>query len=309
MRRLLAASLFVIGCGTDGSTVDGEPLIDGFNPTAPKSDEMQIISPEIYGIEPGADINLCSYIDKRLVDELDILSYEGYQSGVGGHHTILYAVTLQEAANTHECNEDDMINARYLAGAGPDSPPSLLPPGVVFRMPATTQLMVQTHWINATDQPIDGQSAFNLKVTKPKPEHKLASLLTVGTTMFTLPMGAGSTSAECIVEEGPFNVFTLGGHMHEWGTYAKITLDQGSQAGSMLWESEWNEEMQFNPPLNQYPTEAPLVLNAGDKLRIDCEYHNDTGSPLPFPREMCVGFQYAYPMTKQLDCMDGNWPN
>lgn len=309
MRKLVAALLLLVGCGTDGGST-GESLIDGFDPPAPKTDEIQIISPAVFGIEPGADVNLCSYIDKRLVEELDILSYEGYQSGVGGHHTILYAVTLQEEANTHECNEDDMINARYLAGAGPDSPPSLLPPGVVFRMPANTQLMVNTHWINATDQPIDGQSAFNLKVTKPTAEHKLASLLTVGTTMFTLPTGPGSTSAECVVEDGPFNVFTLGGHMHEWGTHGSISLTRANQAASMmLWESEWDEEMQFNPPLNQYPTDAPLVLSAGDKLRIDCAYENDTGAALPFPREMCVGFQYAYPMTKQIDCMDGNWPN
>lgn len=307
MKRWICA-LLLVGCGTDDVTTD-EPLLDGFEPPAPASDEIQIISPAVRGIAPGADVNLCSYIDRRLTEDIDILSYRGFQSSVGGHHTILYAVTLQEAANTHECNEDDMINARYLAGAGPDAPPSLLPDGVVFRIPANTQLMVNTHWINATDQPIDGQSAFNLKVSKPTPDHKLASLLTVGTTMFTLPMGPASTSAECTVEEGPFNVFTLGGHMHEWGTHAKISLTKSGQgASAMLWESDWSSEKQFNPPLNQYPTDAPLVLQAGDKLRIECDYDNDTGNPLPFPREMCVGFQYAYPMTKQLDCMDGNWP-
>ncbi len=306
MKKLLAATLLLVGCGTDGG-VDSEAFIDGFDPPAPGPGEIQIVSPAVRDIAPGADVNLCSYLDKRIVDETDIVSYRGFQSDLGGHHVVLYSVMLQEDANTHECNEDDMINARYLAGGGADSPPALLPEGVVFRMPANTQLMVLTHWINATDATIEGQAAFNLKISDPKPDHQLAQLFTVGNTMFTLPTGEGSVSAECVVQQ-QMNVFTLSGHMHEWGTHAKISLTPNGQSEKMLWETNWSKELQFNSPLNQYPKEAPLVLAPGDKLHIDCDYMNDTGGPLPFPREMCIAFQYAYPMTSQIDCMDGIWP-
>lgn len=305
MRTLLAATLLVMGCGTDGGAA--EELIAGFAPPQPGAGEIQIVSPPVRDIAPGADVNLCSYLDTRIADETDIISYRGFQSEVGGHHVVLYSVMLQEEPNTHECNEDDMVNARYLAGGGADSPPALLPDGVVFRMPANTQLMVLTHWINATDAPIDGQAAFNLKVSDPKPEHQLAQLFTVGNTMFSLPTGPASTSAECVVQQ-TMNVFTLSGHMHEWGTHAKISHTPSGGAEQMLWETDWNDDLQFNSPLNQYPKEAPLVLSPGDKVHIDCDYMNDTGAPLPFPREMCIAFSYAYPMTTQIDCMDGIWP-
>ncbi len=307
MRKLLLASLFVIGCGTDGA-VDGEPLIDGFNPPKPNADEIQIVGPAIFDIAPGADITMCSYIDKRIVDETDIVDYQGFQSSLGAHHAILYSVTNQEEANTHECNEDDMVNSRYLAGGGADSPPADLPENVVFRMPANTQLLVQTHWINATDEAFDGQAAFNLKISKPKAEHQVAQLFTIGNTMFTLPMGLGSASAECTIQQH-MNVFTLGGHMHEWGTHGKISLGKAGTDMNAIWDHAWSGEFQFNPPRNYYTTEAPLVLDPGDKIRVDCDYDNDTGGPLPFPREMCIGFSYAYPMTNQIDCMDGVWPN
>lgn len=304
MKKFWMGSLLLVGCGSSAES----PFIDGFDPPAPADDEIQIIAPAVRGIAPGADLTLCSYIDDRILEETDIVDYQGFQSGVGAHHAILYSVTNQQAANTHECNEDDMINARYLAGGGADSPPADLPTGVVFRMPANTQLLIQTHWINATDKPLDGQAAFNLKITKPKPEHQVAQLFTLGNTMFTLPLGHGSTSAECTVQ-AKMNVFTLGGHMHEWGKHAKISLTPSASAtASVLWESNWSTEYQFNPPRNHYPTEAPLVLTPGDKLHIECDYDNDTGGPLPFPTEMCIGFSYAYPMTEQIDCIDGVWP-
>lgn len=105
------------------------------------------------------------------------------------------------------------------------------------------------------------------------------------------------------------NVFQLSGHMHEWGRHTKIShTPKASAAATVIYETNWSSEYQFNPPRNQYPAGAPLLLARGDKLHVDCEYENDTGAPLPFPSEMCVAVVYAYPLTKQINCVDGNWP-
>lgn len=305
MNKPVIASLLLIGCASESES----PFIDGFSPPAPASDEIQIVSPAARAIQPGQDITLCAYIDERLATDTDIISYHGFQSRVGGHHVILYAVERAQPANVHECNEDDMVNARYLAGTGADSPPAELPPGVVFRIPGNTQLMIQTHWINATDKPIDGQGAFNLKVTAPKPEHELAQLFTTVTTSFTVPVGTGATSTECMVKQR-MNVFMLGGHMHEWGTHVKIAhTPMASASANVIYDHGWTAEDVFDPPRNNYPTNNPFILNVGDKIRIDCDYNNTTSAPLPFPSEMCVAFAYGYPLDKQIDCVDGNWPN
>jgi hypothetical protein len=302
-KAILLFALF--GCASD----EESKFIDGFSPPSPKSDEMQIIMPPVTNILPGQDITLCSYIDERLAEELDIVDYQAFQSTLGAHHAILYSVSNQQAANSHECNEDDMVNARYLAAGGADTPKADLPAGVVFRMPANTQLMIQTHWINATDKPFDGQAAFNLKVTKPKAEHKTAQLFTTVTTSFVLPEGLGSTFTECVVKQN-MNVFMLGGHMHYYGKHVKITHTPAASATSaVIYETPWEKEYEFNPPRNSYPTDAPFKLSVGDKLRVDCQYDNKSGGELPFPSEMCVGFTYAYPMDLQVNCVDGNWSN
>jgi hypothetical protein len=304
-KSLLLASCLFAGCASEGDS----QFIDGFAPPAPGSDEIQIVSPAVRAVQPGQDITLCAYIDERLASDTDIVSYKGYQSHVGGHHVILYAVERAQPANVHECNEDDMVNARYLAGTGADSPPAELPEGVVFRIPGNTQLMIQTHWINATDKAIDGQGAFNLKVTAPSPAHQLAQLFTTVTTSFTLPPGTGAASSECTVKEH-MNVFMLGGHMHEWGTHVKIAHTPVAGASpNVIYDYGWSSEDVFDPPRNNYTTANPFILNVGDKIKIDCSYNNTTGSPLPFPTEMCAAFVYGYPLDKQIDCVDGNWPN
>jgi hypothetical protein len=304
MRKALFAVLLA-GCASDSGD---DQFIDGFRPPAPAADEIQIVAPPVRGILPGQDITLCSYIDTTVDAESDIINYQGYQSSPGGHHVLLYAVSQKQAPNTHECTEDDMINSRYLAGGGADSPPADPPPNVVFRIPAKTQLMVQTHWINATDMPFDGQGAFNLKVSAPSPEHMTAQLITIPSTNLNLPTGHGTASVECVIQK-KVNIFTLGGHEHEWGSHVTITYTPAASATpNVIYDYGWRPEYQSNPPRNHYTIEQPFVMNVGDKWRIDCQYENNTGAPLSFPTEMCVGWAYGYPMTEQIDCVDGHWP-
>jgi hypothetical protein len=304
MKKLVMVSLLV-GCGSEGDS----KFIDGFNPPAPADDEIQIVAPPTFGVPPGADITLCAYIDERVSADTDIIHYKGYQSAVGGHHAILYAVQQAQAANVHECTEDDMVNSRYLAGGGADSQPIDLPDGVVIRIPANTQLMVQTHWINATDAPIDGQGAFNLKVTAPKPEHVIAQLVSVVNTSFVLPKGKSTVTTECTVAGQKLNAFVTSGHMHQRGSHISIThTPVGSATGTKIYETDWSEDDVFDSPKVHYPPGAPFVLTPGDKLRVDCEFDNNTGAELSFPSEMCLGWSFAYPMTQQINCTDGNWP-
>lgn len=300
----LVLVLGAVACAGD----DGSELIPGFDPPAPADDEIQVVAPPVFAIAPGEDITLCSYIEYRTDRELDIINFQGFQSSAGAHHAILYSVAQAQPANTHPCTDDDMLNARYLAGGGADSPPADLPEGVVFRMPANTQLLIQTHWINSSDVAIDGQAAFNLKVTAPSREHQPAQIVTVVNTRFVLPPGEASTSAECEIGED-MNVFTLSGHMHEWGTHTKITYTAATAAPSVIYETNWSAAYQFNAPRNNYAPEQPFRLSVGDRLKIDCDYMNDTGAPLPFPSEMCIAFAYAYPLDHQINCIDGTWPH
>ncbi len=295
----------VVGaCASDSSK---EPRIAGFNPPNPGKNGVQLITPPIRDIPAGADENYCTYLDFKADSDLDIYDYKGYQSAVGGHHTVLYAVRNNEPVDTHICNEADMVNAQYVAGGGADSPGVTLPDGIVFRLPVDRQLMVQSHWINATDHAIDGQVAFNLSVETPSPDHVRADMFANANTMFTLTPGVASATASCVFPKD-MSFFYMEGHAHQWATHITMTLTPAGGATQMIYDTPWSKEYQFNGPANQFTKDAPFTIHAGDRLDVNCTYNNDTGAMMAFPQEMCVGFGYFFPADHEVDCVDGEWP-
>ena len=300
----LVVAVVLAGCASDSSS--SVELIKGFDPPKPGPNGIQLVIPPIHDIPAGGDVTYCTYLDYRTPKDLDITDYKGYQSPLGAHHTILYAVSNSQKANTHICNEDDMINARYLAGGGAESPPAVLPPGIVLRMQANAQLMIQTHWINSTDAAIDGQAAFDVNVENADPSHVTANLFTVPGTMFDLKPGDGEAQVSCTVQQD-MNFFLMGGHEHEWGTHVTMWVTPAGGAQQMIYDTPWQASYQFNPPRNQYTKDAPFTMHTGDTLSVDCKYFNDTQSDIVFPREMCVGWGYYFPADKEIDCTDGIW--
>src|SRR5207237_3698591 len=103
---------------------------------------LQFVVPAVHAIPPGADETLCTYLDYDNARDLDITAYMGFQTPIGSHHVILYSAVNHRTADTHVCDEMDMISARYLGGGGADSPAVPLPDGVVMRVPAHAQIML-----------------------------------------------------------------------------------------------------------------------------------------------------------------------
>jgi hypothetical protein len=320
MRPLLFASLLV-ACSVPSSDVPdggppdgGPPLLDGFTPPAPGPGDIELVSPIIRGIAPGADVTLCSYLpaDTEFATAQDIVEEHGYQSAIGSHHALLLLATRNRPVDTHPCTDDDMTNTRFLAGAGGGDAGGAaldIPAGIGFRVDAGRQLMMQTHWINATDAPIDGQVAFVLRVQAPSPSVQPAQLLNWGTTQITLdPNATGAAHGECPVGRD-LHVFVVGGHAHQWGTHVTLGLRAaGASAPATFYDRAWSPHDTFDPPRETFPIATPMELHAGDTLTADCTYYNSTGNPIIFPTEMCVGFAFFFPGDAELDCFDGAWP-
>jgi hypothetical protein len=307
MKKHLALFALLAACGTDSP---GVALLPGFDPPDPGPDGIQFVIPIVHGIPPGTDETLCTYLDYDVSKDLDITAYEGFSSAVGSHHEILYTVVNKRTADTHPCDETDMLNARYLGGGGAESPAVPLPDGIVMRIPAHSQIMIQHHWINATDAAIDGQVAFNVTVEAASASNMVAELFTDVTTQITLAPGTGSAHAQCTVGQD-LQLFMIGGHAHELGTHVAIATTTAAAAGAanVIYDTDWNASYQFNPPRNNYSLAQPLVLHKGDQIAVQCDYNNTTGATVMFPREMCVAWGYFFPATLEIDCVDGAWPH
>ena len=254
------------------------------------------------------DVMLCTYLDYHAPADLDLVAADGFQSEYG-HHALLFGVRSRQSPGTHKCTDADMVNVRYLAGHGGEGATSLpVSDDVAFGLREDEQLMIQTHWINHTDQVIDGQGAFHLTVEPASPSARVADLFTWLTTNSAVSPGAdGSAESSCTVGE-ELNIFLMGGHAHEWGTYITLTHARGDGAPEVIYETEWNGQYQFNPPRNEYSSAAPFVVRPGDKMSVSCQDYNDTGSMLTFPGEMCVGWAYYFPAVREINCVNGFWP-
>jgi len=310
----LAVAALAVGCsgsgggnGMNNNNIPGPMRPSGFNPPLPEAGEIELDSPIIPAIAPGTDVTYCSYLDATITDETDVVRFRGVQS-MPGHHAILYAAKQTRPVDTHVCTEDDMINSRFIAAAPGEGVGKLeIPDGLAFRIPAGTQLMIQTHWINATMHPADGQAVIYLTEQPSSPSRQVLDLFNVVLTNFTIPAGKTVTASTTCTMKQDVQLFTITGHQHEFGSHVNILLDDGGNATS-LWNNDWLPQYQSTPPETIYSVAQPLVLKAGQKMTVTCSWNNPGAVDLAFPREMCVGSGFYFPAVKgEIDCVDGNW--
>lgn len=307
----VAAILLLLGvaCGSSDERPGGgsEGLLAGFEPPPPAADEQRIVAPILRGIEPWADVTYCTYIENPWDTEVDVVQSLGFQSHFG-HHALIMAVrgTNYQPGDSHVCTDEDMNNARFLAGGSDAAQNIRIPEGATFRIAPSGRLMVQTHWINASDKKVDGQAVFNIGVRKPDASRQTAALFTAYTVNVNLPAHAKARSnTECEIKED-LKMFNFGGHAHEWGTHVRIDRVRGGKSET-LYDEAWRPAFQSAPPMKTFEVNAPLEWKKGDLLRVECQYANSESHEIVFPREMCVAFGFYFPATADLQCADGAW--
>jgi hypothetical protein len=309
-RWLVLASL-VVGCSSSHNTPpDMSPTVmrpAGFNPPAPEAGETEFDSPIIPAIAPGTDTTLCSYLDTRITDQTDVVHFRVLQSTTG-HHAILYAAKQTRDVGTHVCTDDDMVNSRFIAAGGSESIAMIaIPDGLAFRIPANTQLMMQTHWINATQNTVDGQAVALVTMKPTDPSRQVLDLFNIVNTNFTIPAGQTVTSSSTCAIKQDLQLMTITGHEHEFGSHVSIEQTDGAQT-TMLWNHDWQPSYQSAPPFQIYGVVQPLVLKAGQQVQVTCTWNNPGAVDLAFPREMCVATGFYFPATQgEIDCVDGHW--
>ena len=309
MKRLAASIALLIGCGTsDGPT--GPELVDGFEVPPPPENGLQVITPIVDGIEPGTDNEYCLWSDKFLTEETDIKSTSGYQTEPPGHHTVLYYTTLTQPPGTQrKCTDTDMASFRFLTGNGAEGELNSAPGDLVYRAPAGAQLVVNSHYLNTSDQVLQGQSAINVNFAEPGTTHIPSGSLAFLDTSIKVAEGVSTFETTCTVDR-QYKLWFVIPHMHQWGTHITVDLMQnGTQ--NRLFDTLWDESYAFHPPEMRLDPTAPLVIDQGDQIKVHCEWNNDTGRVLDFGFEMCVSYAQFIDESGvgSVACDAGNWTN
>lgn len=285
---LLSVGCAACGGGSQTITPPHDEMQDDFAspPAAPAS--ALVMSLEEQTIASGAERIICHYFEATS-EELLLTAFGGYQ-GQYGHHLALFQSSAPERPGTiRDCSEaaDMLTLIPILADVD-------LEPGLAVRVPAGTQLVLQSHYINSSTHEIRVRDIAHLVRAEASEVQRFVGFLGLSDLWIAIPPTNTdfAMSFDC---EVPFDVevLTLGAHMHEWGRRFAIDVvhADGAQERQLAIE-EWTASMRDHPPQLQFGLARPLQLRAGDRIRTECVFKNDTAEPLEFPKEMCATFGF-----------------
>ncbi len=303
--------LSLVGCGTDEAPpTNGQEILP--NLTVPEKPEngLQIITPIVRDLAPGTDHEICTWTDAIAETPLQVKSTTGYQTEPGHHIVVYYTTEKQPAGLQRECTDADMVAFRIVTGNGKEGEPYEAPGNLMYPIPAGAQIVINHHYLNATDETLDGQAAVNINFTPPG-----GTYIASGATAFLnsgLIVGQGTTTQKqhCVVDR-ELKMWFMVPHMHEWGKHIVVQLTRAGSATAdePLFDKVWDKSFAFHPPEMKLDPTAPLVLHPGDALDTTCTWENNTGRDLNFGFEMCVTFG-QFVDDKNLGswaCDDGHW--
>jgi hypothetical protein len=303
MRSLLLATAALPVLVACTAPVDEVRIVD-MKATAPDVESGFQIKAPVSRIEVGQDVELCFVPDLTFDRDVYVVQANAYQGDVG-HHVQLYGSAVpRRKGETFDCSDLSTMST-LLPLVTPNHPlketdnKSQLPDDFYVRIPAGALIVMQSHYVNYTDSPIEVADILNVETIEDVTGMTEASYFVVSDNTFTLPEGASSVVYECTVADDTAIVFGFG-HMHEQGQrimLERLAADAGVGATPEVLYSvdDWTAEYRDYAPVDRYAVDAPLQLHAGDRLTLTCEYDNATGGELDWPHEMCVFFSAYFP--------------
>lgn len=304
LASVLAASAFV---ATGLACVSGEGpaednVLDGrveVPAPPPEGEGVQFVMPETL-IPAGEEKQFCWIPDWVPERDYFVKSFLGYQSGMGHHVVALTSSIPRQAGSTFDCTSlESMISVEPLlvpdsATPGEELEARIMPENFAVRLPAGARLVMQSHYVNVSDQDLKVADVAQLLFVAAEDDFVEASYFTVNHGGIDVPTGEHTTTVSCDVAQR-VQLVSLFGHMHDWGSAVKIERERAGAVETLYDVPEWTVEYRDLPPMETYPEADPLVFEPGDKVHVTCSYNNDTGGPLRFPEEMCVAFGAYFP--------------
>jgi len=314
MKRVLGVVLFAglaVGCGSDSSSSDGNNNGDaspggdgGAMPDAfePPAGYTRLIG-RTWDLPAGAtDTYRCA---RLTIAEDTYLTNIIAQAPFGTHHTVLSISDGGTAGpdGVYNCNVSELgMVMLYASGVG--TSPLDFPSGVGVKIAAGTQIHLNLHLFNATDAPINGDTAILVK-SQATPPAMLAEMVFAGKFLFGIQSNNQPTNITggCTASSN-YTLFALWPHMHQLGTHSKFELIRNGTP-TVLHDGLYDFAEQ-----SYYLKNPEIQVQQGDEIRVTCTYVNNTGQLVTFGessnQEMCFTGIYRYPAASAglFECTD-----
>jgi hypothetical protein len=282
-------ALALFGCGEHGDQAapDAGRNLTGLE--APADGEGIQLSTALR-VEPGEETIDCRYL--ALPGEAIEVGRFEHAYTPGSHHMLVYPTDRRpdqvELDRSFECGgRGDLGQTGVLYGGSEPTGELPYPDGVAVRLEAGAVLLLESHYLNTSDQPIDAEVRVNLWYPEAPAAIEAGTLFFRDWAIYLPPAPAeGTASMSCAIPDD-VSLFYATSHMHRRGVDFGSRLLSGDASPRPLHDSDsWAAPL----PAVYSP---PLELAAGDRIEFTCGFKNDRSEPViegasADSDEMCV---------------------
>ena len=216
------------------------------------------------------------------------------QAPPGTHHTVLsIASGMAAGADGEQDCSVQTLGTHMLYASGVGTSPLDFPADVGLKIAKGTQIHLNLHLYNASDEALSGESAIWIQASSTPPP-TLAEMVLAGPIDFEIEAKPNDQriTGECTASQ-PYTLFAVWPHMHRFAVHQKVELVRSDDV-RVLHDRPFAFEEQSYAQLHPMSN-----VSAGDKVRVTCTYVNTAGEPVRYGdgpnSEMCFAGLYRYP--------------
>ena len=213
------------------------------------------------------------------------------RSPLGTHHSAFGIDTQPTRPDGYRACSSAPVGARRLPGSGAGTEPFAFPEGVGMPIEQGSQIHMNLHLFNLSDEVLRGRSGIWVKVVEADAIEFEAEDVLAGSTNLEVPPGRSTHRSVCTLW-GDTTLFSLGPHMHQLGVSTRV-IAHTAEGEQVLHDGAYDFYHQISYMLE------PFSLAMGDRIEVECTYENDRGRTVYWGdgslEEMCFVSLGLYP--------------
>ncbi len=275
-------ALVVWGCG--GSDTEPAPPGGGGSPV-----EWQTLLSGDWTIPAGTEDYAC--VRHTLTEDIYVRALQAINP-LGTHHTFLTIGPPSGPDGVTAC--DVTVHHRQsIFGSGVGTNPIELPEGVAMKLTAGSQVLLNLHLFNTGTEELSGSSGTRIVPIEESEVEYLGENIAAVKVDLDIPPHQVTSQGGSTTMAADTTIFAVLPHMHQLGIHAKVVAESSIDGERVLHDGPYDFDAQLYYPID------PVRMAAGDKVRFECTWRNDTERTIHFGDssldEMCAIGLYRFP--------------
>jgi hypothetical protein len=288
------------GCGMGTSCRPGSDL-----PVPAEADGIQIVTPPgMFTVAPGQEIfpNYCATVPGNA--EFDVGTVQSWMTPGSSHELIVYQGGTASSGTAGSC----VLGANkwlYMASIPGEIVELKMPDGVGVPLPASTQIILNMHFINTGTSSLQPQVKVNL--LRARNLQYTAGAMVSFNSQIDVPAASGgvpgtqTVRGTCSVPAG-VNFFAYGAITNSRGTAADVNFASGGVTTNIVHTTDWQ-----NPDVGVWLASPFFATYDGDSFMYSCSYSNPGTQPVTVgetaqSNEKCMSVGYYFPTSTTASC-------